>query len=226
MILRGGERDGGLAVAQREEGGFLAVEELLDHDFAAGFAETAGEHHVERLFGFGEVERDDHAFAGGKAVGLDDDRRAARAQIVLGRRDRGEAFIGRGRDAVLPAQILGEALGAFEPGGGLARPEGLDACSFKIIDDAGAERRLRPDDDKVDMVGAAERDHGRMVGKIERHADRLARDAGIAGRAIERLGQRARRDLPGQRVFAAAGAKNEDIHMRMFIACPYLPHLG
>ncbi len=85
MILRGGERDGGLAVAQREEGGFLAVEEFLDHDLAAGFAETAGEHHVDGVFGFGEVLRHDHAFAGGKAVGLDHDRRAVRAQIGLGR---------------------------------------------------------------------------------------------------------------------------------------------
>ena len=47
VILRRGQRDRGLAVAQREEGGFLAVEEFLDDDFAAGFSEPAAEHHVD-----------------------------------------------------------------------------------------------------------------------------------------------------------------------------------
>ena len=69
-----------VAVAQREERGFLAVEEFLDHDFAAGFAQAAAEHHVDRRFGLGERLRHDHALAGGKPVGLDHDRRAACAR--------------------------------------------------------------------------------------------------------------------------------------------------
>ena len=43
------------------------------------------EHHVDGGFGLGERLRNDHALAGGKAVGLDHDRRALRAHIGLGR---------------------------------------------------------------------------------------------------------------------------------------------
>ena len=74
------------------------------------------------------------------------------------------------------AQILGEALGAFEPRRRPARPERLDAGGAEIVDDAGAERRLRPDHDEIDLLRLAERDHRRMVGEIERH------ELGIPGR--------------------------------------------
>ncbi len=49
MVLRGGERESGLAVDQREEARFLAVEELLDDDLRAGGAERAAEAIVDRL---------------------------------------------------------------------------------------------------------------------------------------------------------------------------------
>ncbi len=42
----------------------------------------------------------------------------------------------------------------------------------------------------------------------------MAAVAGIAGRAIEQSHQRARRHLPGQRVFAPARSEQEDIHRR------------
>ena len=51
-----------------------------------------------------------------------------------------------------------------------------------------------------------------MVGRIERDKLAFARDAGIAGRAIKPLDERARRDLPGQRMLAPAGAEEEDVH--------------
>ena len=47
---------------------------------------------------------------------------------------------------------------------------------------------------------------------IERDQFGVAGDAGIAGRAVEPLDQRARGDLPGQRVLAAAGADKKDVH--------------
>ena len=218
MILRRGERDGGLAVAQREEGSFLAVEEFLDDDFAAGLAQGAAEHHVDRRFRLGHIRRHDDTLAGGKPVGFDHDRRAAAADIGLGRRRRAEAFIGRGGNAVRPAQVLGEALGAFEAGGGAARAEGLDAGGFEVIDDAGAERRLGPDNDQIDAVSTAIRDHRRMVADIERNALRLTRDARIARGADEPVYERACRHLPGQRMFAAAGAKEQDVHGLQHIA--------
>ena len=48
VVLRGGERQSGLAVDQREEARFLAVEELLDDDLRAGGAERAAEAVLDR----------------------------------------------------------------------------------------------------------------------------------------------------------------------------------
>src|SRR5439155_19621990 len=54
----------------------------------------------------------------------------------------------------------------------------------------------------------------RVVRDVEGDALRLARDAGVAGRAEQPVGQRARRDLPGERVLAPARAEKEDVHAR------------
>ena len=59
---------------------------------------------------------------------------------------------------------------------------------------------------------AAERDHRRMVAGIEGDQLAVAGDPGIAGGAIKPLHQRARGDLPGQRVLAPAGADEKDVH--------------
>ena len=156
-----------------------------------------------------------HAFAGGEAVGLHDDRRTFLAHIIFGRARALEAFVGRGRDVVGLAQILGEALGAFQPRRPFGRAERLDAGSLQIVDNAGAERRLRARPRRGrSCLSLAERDHRRLVGQIERDAFGLLRDAGIARRAIEPVGQRARRHLPGQRVLASAGTEDEDVHAR------------
>src|SRR5262249_17795868 len=55
-------------------------------------------------------------------------------------------------------------------------------------------------------------DHRRVVGDIERHAFGLARDPRIARRAPELCRQRRRCDLPRQRMFAAAGTEQENVH--------------
>src|SRR5579872_4281214 len=130
VVLRGRERDGVFAVAQREERGFFALQKLLDDDFGAGLADAAAEHHVDRGLGFGHGFSDDHPLAGGKAVGLDDDRRALRAHISFGWLRGAEAFVGRCRDSVGAAQILGEAFGAFEPRRCACRTERLDTGSL------------------------------------------------------------------------------------------------
>ena len=62
-------------------------------------------------------------------------------------------------------------------------------------------------------LAPAKGDHRRMVGDIERDAFGFARDAGIARRAVKPVGQRACRHLPGQRMLAAAGAQQQNVHM-------------
>src|SRR5262249_23570378 len=58
------------------------------------------------------------------------------------------------------------------------------------------------------------RDHGRVVGDIERHDLAVAGDAGVARRAKKPLDQRTRRDLPGERMLASARAEKKDVHAR------------
>ena len=76
------------AVGHHDEARFLAVEELLDDDARAG-APSVLPASIASIGVVRFVERrgDDHALAGGEAVGLDDDRRAARVDVrVRGRR--------------------------------------------------------------------------------------------------------------------------------------------
>ena len=61
----------------------------------AGFAELAAEHHVDGGLGLGHGLGDDHALAGGQAIGLHDDRRALLAHVVLRRLGVGEAAVSR-----------------------------------------------------------------------------------------------------------------------------------
>jgi hypothetical protein len=58
-----------------------------------------------------------------------------------------------------------------------------------------------------------------VVGEVERDKLGLLRDAGIARRALEVRRQRASRDRPGQRVLAAAGAEEKDVHMLYYAMC-------
>ena len=51
-----------------------------------------------------------------------------------------------------------------------------------------------------------------MIADVERDALGLLRDAGIARRADEPVGERACRHLPGQRVLASTGAQKQNIH--------------
>jgi hypothetical protein len=51
-----------------------------------------------------------------------------------------------------------------------------------------------------------------MVGDVEHDACRLARDTGIARRAIDAFDERARSDLLRQRMLAPARADEKDVH--------------
>src|SRR4029077_15997220 len=108
--------------------------------------------------------------------------------------------ISAGRNAELSAEIFCKTLGTLELSSKLARAECLDARGSQVIDDAGCQRRLRSDHDKVDRVGLAERDDIGVVRNIEGDAFRFTRDAGIARRAPELRQKRRGGNLPCQRV--------------------------
>ena len=113
--------------------------------------------------------------AGGEPVGLDHDRRALRAHVVLGRGGRREAPIGGGRDAVGLAQVLGEALGAFEPRRRPVGPNALAPAAARSSTMPAQSGASGLDHDEVDLACPAERDHRRMVRDIERDEIALAR---------------------------------------------------
>ena len=212
MILRAAERDRGRAVAQREERYFLADKAFLDHDLGAGRAERAREHHVDGGLRVLDCLCDHDALAGREPVRLHDDRRTLFGYVAFRRLGGGETPVGGRGNAGATTEVLGEALGAFQPRGGFRRPERLDAGRFKVVDNAGRQRRLGPHDDEIDLVVAAECDHGPVVGGVNRHKLRLLRDAGIARRTPQPVDERAGGKLPGQRVFTAAAAEQKNIH--------------
>ena len=128
------------------------------------------------------------------------------------RRGRAEALVGGGGNLVGLAQILGEALRAFQPCRPFGWAEGLDSRCFQIVDNARAQRHLGSDHDKFDVLVLGERDDGLMVGEVKRRTFGLTRYAGVAGRAVKLVGEWACGHLPGERVLTAAGTENEDVH--------------
>ena len=91
-------------------------------------------------------------------------------------------------------------------------PKTLMPAALQIVGDPGDERRLRPDHDEVDRSFPAEGGDGGVVGDIERDQFGFLGDAGIARRGVE-LGQHRRGgELPGQRMLAAAGPDEKNIH--------------
>ena len=157
------------------------------------------------------VVRDDHALAGGEAVGLDHDRRAVRAHIVLGRPRPPEALIGRGRDALARHRSLVKPFEPSSRAAALLGPNALMPAASRSSTMPAASGTSGPTTTKIDALAWQKAITARVVGEVERDAFGLPRDAGIAGRAIEPVDQRACRDFPGERVLASAGADEEDV---------------
>ena len=213
VVLGGGHRKNVFAVDHHDEGGFLAVEEVLDHDAGAGVAEgVAFEHHVDRVMGFLFGHGDDYALAGGKAISLDDDRSALAADVGVGGFGIREGFVVGRRNIVTLHEGLGEVLGAFELRGGLRRAEDAQAGGAELVDDAGGERGFGTHDREGDVVALDEFDQ--LVDVGDRKVFKTGRQgrAGIAG-SHENFGHAiALSEAPGESVFTTAVANNEKVH--------------
>ncbi len=117
-----------------------------------------------------------------------------------------------GGNAVPRHEALGEVLGAFQLRGGLGGAEDAQAAGAEDIDDAGRQRRFRADHGQVDVFLLGEIGQGVDVGERQVFQLRLARRAGIAGRDQHLLQARRLGQAPGEGVFAAAGADDENLH--------------
>ena len=205
----GASGDRALAVAEREQGELVAVEELLHDD--GDVAEAALDQHlVQRRAGLALVRGDHDALAGREPVRLDDgrvagDRGHARLD-VLDERVRGGGDAGRGHD------LLGVGLRALEPRGGGDGAEAADAGGEQGVGEPVDERRLRPDDDEVDLrrAGRGGERVGIVRGRVER--PRVAADSRVAGRAQDLGRLRRAQQRPDERVLAPAGPDDEDPH--------------
>ena len=158
---------------------------------------------------------DGHALACGESVGLDDDGELLIREIGLRRRGIVEARIGGGRNAGTRAEILGEALGAFEPRGSLRRSEHLYAFSFEIVGEPGDERRLGADHHEANLLLLAEAGDRRMVAQFEGDDLGDPGDAGITRRAIEPAEKRTLLELPGERVLPPPAAYQQHVQFRL-----------
>ena len=201
VILCAAEGDDGLPVAQHEQAGFLALQELLDHGIAADPA--PGDQRVERGFGLVPGLRDRHALAGGEAVVLDDYRIAEFVERGACAVARSDAGVARGGDAEPRAQILGEALGAFQLRCIAAGAEYGDAHRADVVRKPVDQRRFGPDDDEFDRVAQAEIDHAAVILRVQRREFGIGRGARIAGRGVELFEPRRLRQPPCQRMFTA-----------------------
>ena len=210
VVLGRGQGKRVRAIGEHEEAGFLALKEFLDH--ACGAAEFAGENIIKGGDGFFHCHRHGDALAGGQAIGLDDDGSAVLLEVCRCRRLVLEAAIGGGGDVVPGADILGEALGAFKLGREFRGAEDLDADGAEIIGKACDQRALRPHHDQGDGLGFAKCDDCPVIADIDISDAGELCYAGIAGGAKQRVAQRAGGDRPGQRMFAATGANEKNVH--------------
>jgi len=205
VVLSGRQEDSDFAIDQSKQARFLADEELFDNhrSIARG---------LDRGFGLGARHGNCHALSGGKPVGLDHHRDGEITERRASFRHRINALVIGGRDAVRPAQILGEALGAFKLSRGRARTEDGKAPGSEGIADAGDERRFRANDDEIDECAFCKLDDGSRIARVERDAVRPARDPGIARRGNKLAAARRLPKSPRERILPAARTQEQNIH--------------
>ena len=123
----------------------------------------------------------------------------AKARDVVGRGG-AEPLLGqvRGAEASTDRAAEGELLGGFEPRPGRGGTERLYARRLHLVGEPCAQRRFGARDHEIDAFLLGEGDEGVQRHRVDGHALRHLRDAGIARRAIEFCQKRAF----GQRVSA------------------------
>ena len=197
-VLGGQQWHGVFAVADGEQGHLGAVEELLDDHRATGLRVRQG-----RL----AVGGDDNPLAGGQTVVLDHVRRPEPVERGLGLLGGGADPGGRRRHPGRLHHLLGEGLGALQPGGLGRRPEARETGGAQGASDPGDEWGLGPDDHQVGGDPVRQGDHGVGIADIDVVAGAEPGQARVAGRDVEgAIGRKG----PAERVLAPTGADQEN----------------
>ena len=173
VVLRRGETDGCLAVDEREQARFLALQEFLDDHRPVARGRDRG----LRLLA---SHRDGHALSSGQAVGLDHDRHAELVERVV---SGGRSFNAHVPGGGIPFAAQRSLVNPWSPRAG--RPQRSDRTLQNrpraVRRQPGHERSLRPDDDEFDV----------------RFSRQLGHCRGIAGIDVDAFRQRAMPGLPG-----------------------------
>ena len=217
VVLAGGQRQRVHSVAQHDEAGLFAFEELLNHHASAAFVVrhaqlVVQQHEVDGLVRFDQRHRHHHALARCQPVGLDHDGRALGVHIGMGLRRVGEGLVlGRG-NAMALHEGLAEGLGAFELRGLLRRTEDGQTMGTELVHHTGRQRRLGADHGQADAVGLRPFAQRHLVGDGQVRQLHIARGARIARCDKHLLHAFRLLELPRQRVLAATAANHQDFH--------------
>ena len=208
VILGARKRQHMLAIGQNKETCLFAFEKFLDDDFIIG----RRQHSPDGSLRCRPFVGHNNAFAGGKAVHLDDDALTQCSRECDSRLGFAESPIGGGRNVVCCTEILDVALRALELRSLCARTQSADAGSFEPIPQPCNKRCFGSDHDKVDCLFPCKGNQRVRIVYGHRNAFRDVRDAGVSRRAIELVDERARRKRPGQRMFPSARSDEKEFH--------------
>ena len=212
VILCAAEQDAGLAVAQGEQRRDLAFEEFLYDHACAGVAEASAQRVVDGSFGLGSRRCDDDALARRQPVGLDHERGGETVEERLGGRRLIEDAEAPRRQVVAQGESLGEGFGRLQPSSGAGRTETGHPSLGEGVRQPRRDRRLRSDHDQIGLDLKRERRQARHIVRLHWTDVPEPGHPGIARGANDMSHKHGLGDLPGQRMFAAARADDEDVH--------------
>ena len=173
---------------------------------------VALEHQVHGRIGRFDRRCYNHPFTGSETVCLDDDRHPVFADVALRRIDVGKSLESCRGNPVPLHKLLGEVFRRFQLRRSLRRTENFQTGSAENIDQAGSQGALGPYDGKGNLlvsrkldeiVEGAQGDIGEAI---------FPSRARIAGRYKHLRDTRRLGDSPGERMFPATRADDEDFH--------------
>ncbi|MDT4842052.1 hypothetical protein FQZ97_759360 [compost metagenome] len=124
----------------------------------------------------------------------------------------GEGLVRRSRNAAALHERLGKRLGTFQLCGGLGGTEDGQAVRTELVNHTRRQRRLGAHHGERHLLRLCPFAQRNLVGDVEVDEARVARRTGVAGGHEDLAHALVALEFPGQRVFAATAANDEDFH--------------
>ena len=215
MVLGTDQRNNGVAVREREDGGFFADEEFFNDHSCTGRTEGAVEADLHSIQSFLFACRHDHAFPCRKTIRLD--HNAATGCVFFFDVCNGifpviKTAVSGGGDPVLHHERLGKIFAAFQTGAVFGGTEDRNAFRTDRIRHAEAEGDFRTDHHETDVLFRRKvRDRVDFF-HLDGDQFRDLADPRVAGCAVEFSGFGAEFQAAADRMFTAAVSNDEYIH--------------